>query len=56
MKMRLPLSQLDIKPSKPKYPTSDFAYDVAVAIVEAKKLKKKKTDKDCVFNGVDLDI
>ena len=57
MKLRLPLSAQEVKPDNPKYPTSDFAYDMAVAVTESKKVRKRKRkNKDFILNGVDTEV
>ena len=51
----LPVPSRDVKPDTPKYPTSDFAHDMATALVEAKKRKKKK-NQGRKLAGVDLEV
>lgn len=55
--MKLPQALLkDVEPDTPKFPTADFAHDMAAAIAENKKKRKKKKGQGKKLDGVDLDI
>jgi len=55
MKLKLPLLPKDrTKPDSPKFPTSDFAHEMAAAIAATKKKKKKGAGK--TLAGIDLEV
>lgn len=53
--MRFSMTQ-EAAPDKPKFPTSDLAYDMAAALLESKKRKKKKLSKESKLAGVNLEL
>ena len=53
MKLRLPLPDKGAKPDTPKFPTSDFAHEMAAAVAASKKKKKRKGK---ALAGIDLEV
>jgi len=66
--MRLPIPAHDMAPDTPKFPTTDFAHEMARSIVEQRKPKKKKKRAAILFrknecgtevptlNGIELEV
>ncbi len=56
MTLRWNIKTNDPEPDKPKFPTSDFAHDMAKALAESRKKKKKGRKDERMANGVSLEV